>query len=439
MRGVKQLWRKKRGEEEGGLLCSHQVGLRFPSFPDISFRQLMEPSCSMNLAPLIDLTTLPQTPRRRLPKLAITPLPPLRNWTEDINVAEESNVRDAGQQITGYEVEKSEMVTAVGLDWTEGSDELSNTLTDVSSPVEAKVQEVFLELEDIDAGISSIRAGYVDDVVSVSEEEGDHAFENEISEYSPPVQLATRRVKKRVVYSSDEEEEILQVHTILPVSGPSRTRRPSADAADLHRETITISSSSEPESSPPPRRTPKPKGRRLISRFVDAEAGAHSGSEDDEDDDDSAGSLRDFIVDDDEVEYWSEDGEQDGGKAGDSDCILTYSPPRKLVKRDILSDINNAIIDLVISSDDEAVKPRKDSRSLPRRAVGVNKATPATPAKSSRALKKEWLIERVRLVDDLMTELDETVFDGQLVKQHGVRAEWSDRLLTTAGRANWKK
>lgn len=126
--------------------------------------------------------------------------------------------------------------------------------------------------------------------------------------------------------------------------------------------------------------------------------------------DESYGSLRDFIVDDDDDEY--DTGGIDSGTSGedDGDCHPRRQDPPG--RRPALASSGLETLSL----DDSP--PSKPS---------LNKAKSGT--KQSR---REWEAEREQIGADIFTDLDQRVFGGRL---RGSKIEWGNRLLTTAGTA----
>ncbi|KAK8854558.1 hypothetical protein IAR55_003297 [Kwoniella newhampshirensis] len=165
-------------------------------------------------------------------------------------------------------------------------------------------------------------------------------------------------------------------------------------------------------------------------------------------DDDSYGSLRDFIVDDDEedecLEVGSSGAESDGFEIVDAppsrktqrrekrddsrfddQAILHYSPPTK--RPLILPELNRLVI---ASSDSEA----DTEPALTTRRDKKDKS-------AKRGLsKREWAMERERIASEIFDDLDKRVFE-EMLGAGGVnaRVEWNNRLLTTAGVARSKR
>ncbi|GFZ52057.1 hypothetical protein JCM24511_09829 [Saitozyma sp. JCM 24511] len=144
--------------------------------------------------------------------------------------------------------------------------------------------------------------------------------------------------------------------------------------------------------------------------------------------DDSLGSLRDFIVDDnedDDDEGLCLDGEHDTDRSQSDDPddddddghLIHFSPPpRKLALPDLSA----------LTLEDESPPPSPARRSIPK--------------SSSKRDRKDWEQDRVRIAQDVFDDLDKRVFERKLGR-HGASAtiEWSKRLLTTAGTATQTK
>lgn len=144
--------------------------------------------------------------------------------------------------------------------------------------------------------------------------------------------------------------------------------------------------------------------------------------------DDSLGSLRDFIVDDnedDDDEGLCLDGEHDTDRSQSDDPddddddghLIHFSPPpRKLALPDLSA----------LTLEDESPPPSPARRSIPK--------------SSSKRDRKDWEQDRVRIAQDVFDDLDKRVFERKLGR-HGAGAtiEWSKRLLTTAGTATQTK
>ncbi len=280
---------------------------------------------------------------------------------------------------------------------------------------------------------------------------------------SPTVELTKKGRKKRLVLSSDEESEAPRA----PVRKLQASRLFITEISDSSSESDTplrelgVDVPLEIDNDCPPQarsgvrpralpRTAPRRGRQPVSRFI-ADTAAASDSEDDGYSDDSMGSLRDFIVDDEESDAYSEEEasppRRDTGKIKparmaekewlDSDIVLQYSPPPRL-KKIASASCTPGLTALreVISIDDSS--DEEPSRRPPPQRKNEAAQPPETPGKQSRSAKRGWAARREVIVDALMAELDESVFRGELVKEHGIKARWNVKLLTTAGRAHWK-
>ncbi|KAM0324529.1 hypothetical protein ACHAQA_007914 [Verticillium albo-atrum] len=75
----------------------------------------------------------------------------------------------------------------------------------------------------------------------------------------------------------------------------------------------------------------------------------------------------------------------------------------------------------------------------PIKEVKMNKTKPVT----GKITKKAFEQSRHQLAETFLAELDDTILHGQLKElanpTGGVKIEWSKKLNTTAGRANWRK
>lgn len=305
------------------------------------------------------------------------------------------------------------------------------------------------------------------------------------------IHVNTPRTKKRVVYSDSESDA--EVHP--------RLEPPPEDDDEIE----FISQTKAPS---PRRRLKRRKAPSFqVDRFFDRDArDSHDEDEDDVDApaaeaDDSMGSLRDFIVDDeDEIEYESdatvpsppprrmhvprlkhvertpptkneiieissdEDVEElpgDGGSTlsfpparnvplkidwpseedvedppGGDDSILTFSPARKVLLKDDWSSDEDASRNSVSSSPPKLQSPRLRPRPTPRKRVNAPVEESELGLVSNRKTKKTWDARKHIVAAELMKDLNQGVFENKLCN---VPVVWSTRLLTTAGRARYKK
>lgn len=261
-----------------------------------------------------------------------------------------------------------------------------------------------------------------------------------------------------------------------PTAGPSRSRshsRSSYDASPeagrpttLRNKTATrdikpsleILEDIKPAIASLPTATPSKPRRRAFLDFLETVATAESDPEDAYELNESEGSLKDFIVDDDQVSYLSD---SEGGMRetmseeedsdivevkvdrshvydsdGDSDVMVeeAVSHPKigKAAGLDFLDDFEDS---------DQDVVEREESDLLD----AVDKltiATPSTKAKKGKKVAKapKWAEERVRIAQEVFDDLDRRVFDNQLgVRGAGAKIIWNKRLLTTAGTAQRKR
>lgn len=157
--------------------------------------------------------------------------------------------------------------------------------------------------------------------------------------------------------------------------------------------------------------------------------------------DDSLGSLRDFIVndnDDDDDDGRCSEGEHEasGSQSDDRDDrddlndlddldddghLLHFSPPpRKLALPDLSA----------LTLEDESPPPSPARPTIPK----------STGKSTSTRHRKDWEQDRVRIAQEVFDDLDKRVFERKLGSLGaGATIEWSKRLLTTAGTATQTK
>lgn len=240
--------------------------------------------------------------------------------------------------------------------------------------------------------------------------------------------------KKRIVFDSDDDE---------PGRGPAVYAV--EDSPELVKRAVIVDDSDDEV------RRPKPKGLRgrtpAALRFLEE-------SEDDEeegedyDEEDTAGSLADFIVEDDgeDLEFVVDDSEEGGfdnnpafsdedDELDDTDDEEFHDAPVSPVKRSPVKRPGPSIIDLLDSSDDEdlpAPRFRKLSISSPRIKTQASLAT----SKSKRA----WEVQRAQIAQDVFDDLDAAVFEGRLgAGGANAKLEWGSRILRSAGNARMSR
>jgi len=204
----------------------------------------------------------------------------------------------------------------------------------------------------------------------------------------------------------------------------------------------------------------KPR-RRAFLEFLDTVAKAESEPEDEYEYhlNESEGSLKDFIVDDDEVSYISDsegslrefDSEEE-----DSDIVEIKADPEADSDADSEMMIEEAVshpkigrvsgldfLENFYQSDQEASEVDNDTDNL---LDAIDDLTIAgKPEKGKGKAKKatkapKWAIERVRIAQEVFDDLDKRVFDGRLGPDGaGAKIIWNKRLLTTAGTAQRKR
>lgn len=109
-------------------------------------------------------------------------------------------------------------------------------------------------------------------------------------------------------------------------------------------------------------------------------------------------------------------------------CPLDDPPPAHAAKRRALKLEASPSLTPSVSSPDSEEIPKKSSAST---AAGKK---PRMTKKVKQAIEQT---RREKYAQDLFEELNRAVFKGGLPKE--TQLKWSNRLLTTAGRARWKK
>jgi hypothetical protein len=266
--------------------------------------------------------------------------------------------------------------------------------------------------------------------------EHEDARDSDFPSPSRPKRTPRRQAKKRVVYSSDEESDIPPIpmtktplviqEDAVEIEYVGKTTK-AADAQEVFAASIT----------PPQKKASRTRtAAKDVSKFIDAMARA-IGKDDDEEDSDDAGSLDDFIVDDDYVEYEEANGDEE-----DNAYVLTYSPTTPKPRR-ATAQTKNVTVDLTETSDEDTAEPTAPvvpagTRPKPRARPPPAKLPVQTPGKN-RAEKKNWNENKQQLARQIMDELDELVFERKLVEEWKVFPVWNNKLLTTAGRAHHKR
>jgi hypothetical protein len=284
----------------------------------------------------------------------------------------------------------------------------------------------------------------------------------------------------RTIYLSEPDND-------SPVAGPSRSRKsttesqasgrrrhsPSVSASTSHSRQIysadvkpDLASLEIMEDVKPtiniPTTTPSSKPRRrAFLEFLDTVAKAESEPEDEYEYhlDESEGSLKDFIVDDDEVSYISDLEGSLGGlesEEEDSDVVEVKADPEADSDADSDVMIEEAVshpkigrasgldfLEEFYESDREVSDVDGESDDLSKlidhlTIVGKPEKGKSKAKKAIKAPK--WAIERVRIAQEVFDDLDKRVFDGQLGPNGaGAKIIWNKRLLTTAGTAQRKR
>jgi hypothetical protein len=232
-----------------------------------------------------------------------------------------------------------------------------------------------------------------------------------------------------------------------------------------------------------PTQTPARQRRRAFLDFLDTVAKTDDISEDDygfdpkDDEEESLGSLRDFIVDDDEITYLSDSSgiEHDMiSETEDSDIIEVKPVVKGKWSIDLSDDDSDIMVEEAVSHpkigkgaglgflrefhDSDSDRDEKIGRTssdaeddlldaIDDLAIGATSATANDNSKvGSRAKGKKgakapkWAIQRVQLAQEVFDDLDKRVFDSKLGPNGaGAKIIWNKRLLTTAGTAQRKR
>lgn len=398
-----------------------------------SFSTNTDPSTPLRRKIVFDAVTPMKTPQRKAPKLLFTPLRPV----QAVNQPETQPPNESPKFAIDKDEESSQSdLEGVVLSPADSSFRRSyiqdSPITHPQLQLErAEISDDLSEASFIIRASASPPAPSQDSRRTYDVEES----ETQASELPSPVPTPVRprrQLKKRVVYSSDEESEHPGV--VFPLSTQAD------EVIDV--EVIGDDPCAEQEVDgldPKAKQTrttrTKPKKKNDVAKFFDTMARS-TGNDSEDDDSDDAGSLADFIVDDDYVEYEDENSEDAYA------YVLTYSPttpkPRKKA-----APIASITVDLTETSDEEVVDPVPNistgARPKPRPRAPPAGLQPSETPRKSRAEKKSWNENKQRLAMDIMQELDKLVFEDKLVKEWKVAPVWNNKLLTTAGRAHHKR
>ncbi|GHJ90433.1 hypothetical protein NliqN6_6835 [Naganishia liquefaciens] len=374
-----------------------------------------------------------RTPQRKAPKLVFTPLrsvqpaslPSVQSSTEILKITKDgaqvalqselkgAEVSPAGSSFRRSYVQDSPFAQARAQVESEG---ISDDLSEASFIIGAST-------------CPSVRSDHSEPTEN-GQDLSKQAFDLDSPVTSPA--LPRRRLKKRVVYSSDEESEQSAVPTLSSLQANDVI-----DVEAIGEGPCTDPDVNQLEPVTQQTRTTRTKGQKKndVAKFFDIMARSTGKDTEDEDSDDE-GSLNDFIVDDDYVEYEDEVSED-----GDA-YVLTYSPttpkPRKKA-----APIPSIAVDLTETSDEDDTDPIPNvciaPRPKPRPRNPPTKLQPTETPKKSRTERKSWNDNKQKLAMDIMRELDQLVFEEKLVKKWKVAPVWNNKLLTTAGRAHHKR
>jgi hypothetical protein len=207
--------------------------------------------------------------------------------------------------------------------------------------------------------------------------------------------------------------------------------------------------------------TPSRPRRRAFLDFLDTVAKADDLTEDEYEydlDNESEGSLRDFLVGDDEIEYLSDSsGERDMMSEAEDSDIVEVKVDRSI---DLSGDDSDIMVEEAVSHpkigkasglafldefDESDLEEGNDEEDLLDAINDLAIAGPSVSkkdkARGKRGVKApKWAVERVRLAQDVFDDLDKRVFEGKLGPAGaGAKIVWNKRLLTTAGTAQRKR
>lgn len=250
--------------------------------------------------------------------------------------------------------------------------------------------------------------------------------------------------RRRVILDSDDEDA--QVSPCF-VSSASRVLETPTSSSHASLPDSRRSSPTSPNAFRPPAKAKRPQGHRFI-----ADAALDDGSTDEEEADDSLGSLADFIVDDDVVEF-ATDSEED-----ETDDSLRKPEARRRTKRSPVRSrqaVLSNVIEILDSSEEDGsdvdveggqdiirytAPPRPKVRLPDLSDLTIDDSPPRLAPLPTKTSGRNWADERDRIAQRLFSELDKKVFDMRLGLE-GARAtiEWNNRLLKTAGQAHKKR
>lgn len=373
-----------------------------------------------------------KTPQRKAPKLVFTPLRPV----QPADPPETQMPIGSAKFATEYEESSHLDLEGVVLSPADSSFRRSYFQDSPSTNPQVELERAEI-LDDLSEASFIIRASASPPASSRDSRRTYDVKDSETQAADLPSPVPSpvrprRQLKKRVVYSSDEESEHPGV--MVPPSTQADEVIDVEAIGDGPYTELEVDGLNPKTKQTRTTRT-KAKKKSDVAKFFDTMARSTDNDSEDDDSDD-AGSLDDFIVDDDYVEYEDENSEDDYA------YVLTYSPttpkPRKKA-----APMASVTVDLTETSDEDHVDPVPNiytaARPKPRpRAPPARLQPPETPRKS-RTEKKSWNENKQKLAMDIMQELDELVFEDKLVKEWKVAPVWNNKLLTTAGRAHHKR
>ncbi|KAJ9116463.1 hypothetical protein QFC22_004905 [Naganishia vaughanmartiniae] len=374
-----------------------------------------------------------KTPQRRAPKLIFTPMRNIQSAVQPVHkvlsttpmkpaIADEATIQERPPILDGAPVPH-----------------LYNYQQRLPSPNATQICD--RPVLDSDEGITPTSINPSNSPLAVEDILGNDnesiVFDSALSP-TPHASRSVARVKKRVIYSSEDDSD-------NPSSTTLAQRPALAAAASCEEEiefvgekpshTVIQVKPALKKTLPAAKTTKHQAGRREVAKFIDDMASA-AGRYNDEDSSEDDRDLEGFVVDDDYIEY-EKDSAEDNSEG--SDYVLRYSPTTpKLTKTAQTKVILN--VDLTETSDEDIpASPTLLQRPRPKPRPRHTSAKSLETPQKNRSEKRAWDESKQKLAQTIMDDLDSLVFEGKLVKEWGVRAVWNNKLLTTAGRAHHKR
>lgn len=368
-----------------------------------------------------DSATPLKTPQRKAPKLVFTPLRPTQSTNQEKSLPDPTqSFKPVFEEVVLSPPDSSflQSFAHVELEARPSASSIDSVAAETMSEAVRHIASPSVPVEGFNDALDEAR---------------NNEYRAESASPDQPTRTPRRPTKKRIVYSSDEESS---PPSIRRTKSPASLQEDSEEIQYVGETTMPVKSREggtlmTPTTPPPKKGRQTRKAAEGVSKFIDAMAHA-IGRDSEDEDSDEAGSLDDFIVDDDYVEY--EDPE-------DNAYVLTYSPttpklrkapaPTKSVPVDLTETSDEETTEQGIAAAPTGTRPKPRTRQPPARAI-------QTPSKN-RAEKKSWNESKHHLARQIMDELDELVFERKLVEEWKVFPVWNNKLLTTAGRAHHKR